>query len=76
VLIALARGHQHQNQHQKQSLNGPKESLESVPTKLDLNYSSTQQTATDFEVRLLPLARNAGVCTLIQRVSHQYRFTC
>jgi hypothetical protein len=56
VLIALAQGLQHQ--HQKQSVNGPNECLELVPTKLDPTVLP-QQTAIDFEVRLVALARDA-----------------
>ncbi|KAI1160657.1 hypothetical protein F5B18DRAFT_631668 [Nemania serpens] len=58
VLIALAQGLQHQLQLQKQSVNGPNECLESVPTKLDPAVLP-RQTATDFKVRLLALARDA-----------------
>ncbi|KAI1194969.1 hypothetical protein F5X97DRAFT_309521 [Nemania serpens] len=60
VLIALAQGlqHQHQHQQQKQTANGPNDCLESVPAKLDPTVLP-QQTATDIEVRLLALARDA-----------------
>ncbi|KAI1287846.1 hypothetical protein F5Y03DRAFT_113496 [Xylaria venustula] len=57
VLIALAQGLQHQ--HQKQSVNDLNECLDSVPTKLDPTVLP-RQAATDFEVRLLALARDAG----------------
>ncbi|KAI0435843.1 hypothetical protein F4803DRAFT_544278 [Xylaria telfairii] len=56
VLIALAQGLQHQ--HQEESSNNLNECLEPVPTKLDPRVLP-RQTATDFEVRLLALARDA-----------------
>ncbi|GAP93099.1 hypothetical protein SAMD00023353_10400250 [Rosellinia necatrix] len=60
VLIALAQGlqHEHQHQHQKQSADRPNECLKPVPMELDPAVLP-RQTATDFEVRLLALARDA-----------------
>ncbi|KAI1272307.1 hypothetical protein F5Y07DRAFT_392150 [Xylaria sp. FL0933] len=57
VLIALAQGLQHQ--HQKRSVNDLDECLGSGPTKLDPT-ALPRQAATDFEVRLLALARDAA----------------
>ncbi|KAI1347809.1 hypothetical protein F5Y01DRAFT_307227 [Xylaria sp. FL0043] len=57
VLIALAQGFQHQ--HQKRRVNDLNECLESGPTKLDPT-ALPRQAATDFEVRLLALARDAA----------------